>query len=597
MPCESQPAKFLAARCPLPGNMLLCRIHYGLAHGQTLSFPAAMKRLLFLIHLALSLTAAAGTTASGPNAAVTVHPLATEAALDAMRRGGNAVDAAIAAGVMLGVVDGHNSGLGGGCFMLIRSPDGKATALDGREMAPAAATRDMFLRDGKADTSLSQTGALAAGVPGSLAVYELAAKRFGKLPLADALNKAADRAEQGFEISASYASRLKSAAPELAKFPASRAVFLTAEGKPPAAGTILRQPDLAASCRRIAKEGTGWFYGGGFAAAVEQWMKSNGGLLTAGDFQTYQVAEREPLRTTYRGREIIGFPPPSSGGVHVAQILNILATRPAPGLSLTTGDGLHFTAEAMKLAFADRAYWLGDPDFAKVPRGLASEDYARTLAGRIVMDRNVTVEEHGTPPHAGDDIFRKHTTHFSAADASGWWVACTATVNTTFGSKVVIPGTGIVLNNQMDDFSIQPGVRNAFGLVGAESNAVAPRKRPLSSMSPTLVLEKSQPILTLGAAGGPTIITQVVCTAVRVLDDGLPLDKALAAPRLHHQWSPDVLRIESATGPALLDDLRRRGHKLETTREMGACNGIQRNPDGTLQAAGDPRVPGAAGAF
>lgn len=557
-----------------------------------------MKRTL-LILLTACTAAPAAVTATGSSAAVTVHPLATEAALDAMRRGGSAVDAVIAAGVMLGVVDGYNSGIGGGCFMIIRAPDGTITALDGREMAPAAAARDMFLRDGKADTSLSQTGALAPGVPGALAVYEMAAKRFGKLPLSDALTKAADRAESGFEITASYASRLRGSAKELAKFPASRAVFLTEDGKPRPAGTMLKQADLAASYRNIAKEGTAWFYGGGFAASLEQWMKSNGGILTAEDFRTYQVVERKPLRTSYRGREIIGFPPPSSGGVHVAQILNILGTRVPETISLNTADGLHFTAEAMKLAFADRAHWLGDPDFAKVPRGLASADYAKSLAAKISMDHATPVPEHGTPDRAQDDVFgKKHTTHFSAADAAGWWVACTATVNTTFGSKVIIPGTGIVLNNQMDDFSIQPGVRNAFGLVGAEANAVGPRKRPLSSMSPTLVLdEKGQPVLTLGAAGGPTIITQVVCTTVRVLESSLPLEKALAAPRLHHQWSPDVLRIESAAGPDILTELRRRGHKLETPGEMGACNGIQRLPDGKLQAAGDPRVPGAAGAF
>jgi len=553
-----------------------------------------MKRVL--LFLALLTPLRAEITATGTKAAaVTVHPLATAAALEAMRRGGNAVDAAIAAGLMLGVVDGHNSGIGGGCFMIVRAPDGTITVLDGREMAPAAATRDMFLRNGKADTALSQTGALASGVPGSLAVYELAAQRFGKLPLAEALTKAADRAAEGFAVSASYAARLRSAAQELALFPAARAVFLTSDGKPLPQGAVLRQADLAESYRALAQAGTAWFYGGEFAAKLEAWMQANGGVLTAEDFRSYQVVERAALRTDYRGREVVGFPPPSSGGVHVAQILNMLATR-AP-VSLTTADGLHFTAEAMKLAFADRAHWLGDPDFVKVPRGLASPEYAQTLAAKISMEKTAKVESHGTPERAHDDVFGKHTTHFSTADAAGWWVACTATVNTTFGSKVVIPGTGIVLNNQMDDFSIQPGVRNAFGLTGAEANAVAPRKRPLSSMSPTLVLEKGQPVLSLGAAGGPTIITQVVCSTVRVLDDGLTLEKALAAPRLHHQWSPDELRIESAAGPDILAELRRRGHKLEPAGSMGACNGIQRLPDGTFLAAGDPRVPGAAGAF
>ena len=539
----------------------------------------------------------AAITATGSKAAaVAVHPLATEAALEAMRRGGNAVDAAIAAGLTLGVVDGHNSGVGGGCFMLVRAPDGTITALDGRECAPAAATRDMFLRNGRAEPALSQTGALAPGVPGSLAVYDEAARKYGRLPLADALRRAADVAELGFEISGSYAARLKGTAAELVKFPASRAIFLMPDGQSPAKGTLLKQADLAASYRTMAEKGIGWFYGGLFAENVETWMKANGGILTAADFRDYRLAVRDPLRTKYRERTIIGFPPPSSGGVHVAEILNILATHEAP-VSLDRANGIHFAAEAMKLAFADRAYWLGDPDFVPVPRGLISESYARSLAEKIDPAKVAPVPQHGTPERSGQDVFGKHTTHFSTADAEGWWVACTATVNTTFGSKVVIPGTGIVLNNQMDDFSIQPGVRNAFGLVGAEANAVGPRKRPLSSMAPTIVLQDGKPLLSLGAAGGPTIIPQVTLAIVRVLDGGLTLDKALAAPRFHHQWSPDELRIENAVGDEILADLRRRGHKLDAVSSFGACNGIMRLPDGRLMAAGDPRVPGSSGAF
>ena len=282
--------------------------------------------------------------------------------------------------------------------------------------------------------------------------------------------------------------------------------------------------------------------------------------------------------------------------MHVAEILNILAARETP-FCLIGADDIHFTVEAMKLAFADRAHWLGDPDFVPVPRGLVSADYARNLATKIDPLKVTSVAQHGTPERAADDIFGKHTTHFSTADAGGWWVACTATVNTTFGSKVVIPGTGIVLNNQMDDFSIQPGVRNAFGLTGAEANAVAPRKRPLSSMAPTLVLRDGQPFLSLGAAGGPTIISQVTLSIVRVLDGGLALNDALAAPRFHHQWSPDELRIESAAGREVIADLRGRGHKPDSVSALGACHGIMRLPDGRFLAAGDPRVPGSAGAF
>lgn len=568
--------------------------------GAEVRFRPAMTRKFFPALAALLIATAAShaaVTATGEKAAaVTVHPLATEAALDAMRRGGNAVDGAIAAGLMLGVVDGHNSGVGGGCFMLVRAPDGTITAFDGREMAPAAATRDMFVRNGKAEPALSQTGALAAGVPGSMAVYDAAAKKFGRLPLAEALRTAADQAAGGFVISGSYSARLKGAAADLAKFPSSRAIFLTTDGVPMASGSLLKQEDLADSYRAMAENGVAWFYGGPFADAVDAWMKANGGILTAQDFRDYHLAVREPLRAKFRTRDIIGFPPPSSGGVHVAEILNILDTREAV-VSLNHSGDIHFAAEAMKLAFADRAHWLGDPDFVKVPRGLISTDYARALGAKIDPEKATAVAQHGTPKDPADDVFGKHTTHFSTADAAGWWVACTATVNTTFGSKVVIPGTGIVMNNQMDDFSIQPGVRNAFGLVGAEANAVAPRKRPLSSMAPTLVLRDGQPILSLGAAGGPTIIPQVALAIVRSLDGGLTLDKALAAPRFHHQWSPDELRIESTAGKDIMADLRRRGHKLDIVDSFGACNGIMRLPDGRLMAAGDPRVPGSAGAF
>jgi gamma-glutamyltranspeptidase/glutathione hydrolase len=559
-----------------------------------------MNRLLIWIGVFICLCGArvpAEVTKTGTKAAaVTVNELATEAAMGAFRAGGNAVDAAIVAGLMLGVVDGHNSGVGGGCFMLVRSPDGKITALDGREMAGAAATRDMFVRDGKADAQLSQTGPLASGVPGSLAVYEEAAKKFGRLPLARALEGAAERAEKGFEMSGSYAGRLKSVAKEMAGFPATKAIFLNEDGSAPAKGVVLKQADLAKSYRAMAKEGIGWFYGGAFAGAVDKWMKENGGILTAEDFRKYRMVVREPLRTTCRGYEVVGFPPPSSGGVHVAQILNILSTREAGSVREGSADDLHFTAEAMKLAFADRAFWLGDPDFVKVPRGLADPGYARTLAAKIDPHKAIDVSGHGTPDGAQDNVFGKHTTHFSTVDAEGWWVACTATVNTTFGSKVVIPGTGIVLNNQMDDFSIQPGVRNAFGLVGAEANAVGPGKRPLSSMSPTIVLRDGQPVLAVGAAGGPTIISQVLLAVEGVIEGGMTLDKALAAPRIHHQWSPDVLKIEKAAGAEIVTELKKRGHQVEEVTEMGACNGIMKLADGRLMAAGDPRVPGAAGA-
>ena len=541
------------------------------------------------------LTGDATAAVIGTNGAVaTVHPLATEAAVNAVRQGGNAVDAAVAAALTLGVVDGHNSGIGGGCFFLIRTERGSVVAIDGRETAPAKATRDMFLRDGQAVPELSQTGALAIGVPGSLAVYDYALKHFGKLKLRDHLLPAAALARRGFPIDASYAAKLADCAEALNRFKESREVLLR-DGKPYRAGEMLTQPDLAASYELIAREGIDWFYKGDFAVEVEKWMRKNGGLITAKDFGAYEIKVREPIRSRFRDYEIIGFPPPSSGGVHVAQILNILETfdlREYPAYSV---DSVHLITEAMKLAFADRAFWLGDPDFVRVPRGLVSRRYAEMLAKKISMEKAVPVPSHGEADQFGTDAFGKHTTHFSTADAQGNWVACTATVNTSFGSKVIIPGTGIIMNNQMDDFSAQPGVANYFGLIGAEANAVEPGKRPLSSMSPTIILEKGKPILSLGAAGGPTIISQTVVNIINLLEYKMPLEKALASPRIHHQWRPDELRTEALPEPAR-DALSSRGHNVITVRGAGAAQIVMQR-DGQFEAAHDPRLKGKAAAW
>ena len=537
-----------------------------------------------------------GAAATGQQGiAATVHPLATEAAIQTMKSGGNAIDAAVAAALMLGVVDGHNSGIGGGCFMVVRLANGSVVAIDGRETAPAAATRDMYVRGGKADTTLSLTGPLAAGVPGALAAYDYALKHYGKKSLSALLLPAARVAEEGFSVNRHYASVLAGSAGELKKYEAARAIFLHADGSPFKLGDIIKQPDLAKSYRAIAGEGIEWFYQGPFAKAAGAWMKENGGLLTAEDFGNYEVRIRQPLRTTYRAYEIIGFPPPSSGGVHVAQILNILEKFDLKSMGPNSADFIHVVAEAMKLAFADRAYWLGDPDFAAVPQGLISKEYAAKLAGKIEMDRTTPVPGHGTPEGASQNVFGKHTTHFSTADAEGNWVACTATVNTSFGSKLVIPATGVVLNNQMDDFSIQPGVVNFFGLLGAEANAVAPGKRPLSSMSPTIVLKDGLPILSVGAAGGPTIISQTVLTIINMIDFGMPLEVALAQPRFHHQWRPDELTIEKGIDSSVLRALEKRGHHLAPVQSLGAAQAVGSDRlKMRLIGAADPRGEGKA---
>ncbi|HTG45980.1 MAG TPA: gamma-glutamyltransferase [Verrucomicrobiae bacterium] len=528
----------------------------------------------------------------------TVHPLATAAALKVLHHGGNAVDATVAAALTLGVVDGHNSGLGGGCFLLLRLADAKVIAIDGREIAPASATKEMFLRKGQADPNLSQTGALSVGIPGSVAAYEYAIKHFGKLSWTETVLPAAELAARGFKLDRSYAGRLAGVANDMKQFASTRAVFLNPVGQPWKAGETLKQPALAASYRALAEQGSDWFYKGAFAAAAGEWMKENGGLITSEDFRNYKLKLRDPLHTTYRGYEIIGFPPPSSGGVHVAQILNILERFDLKAMGRNSPDFVHVVTEAMKLAFADRAFWLGDPDFASVPRGLVSRTYGARLAKPIRMDRASKIANHGTPENAASDIFSKHTTHFSVADSEGNWAACTATINTTFGSKVVVPGTGVVLNNQMDDFSAQPGVANYFGLIGAEANAAAPGKRPLSSMSPTLVLKDGKPILSLGAAGGPTIISQTLLAIIGSIDFGLDPNAALTASRFHHQWLPDELLIEKSMPRATLDELRRRGHVLKIVDAIGACQmiGIDERSK-TFDAAHDPRVSGQAGGF
>ena len=457
-----------------------------------------LNRVVILLLLGLPL----GQAAERTGAAVTVHPIATEIAIKTYERGGNAVDAAVAAALTLGVVDGFNSGIGGGCFMLIRKPDGSFAAIDGRETAPLKASHDMYLRDGKAKPELSRTGALAIGVPGALAAYDLAIRDHGNLSLAKHLGQAATIAEQGFELDDAYLGRVGSVVKKLRNFTDSARIFLDANGNAWPSGHRLQQSDLAKSYRSIARRSVDWFYRGPFALKTEQWMNANGGLMIRNDFAHYEAKRREPVRTTYRGHEIVGFPPPSSGGVHVAQILNILETFDLPSMTSGSAEFVHVVTEATRLAFADRAHWLGDADFAPVPRGLASKKYARQLAGKIDPTKAINVDAYSTPPNADTDLFGKHTTHFSTADTDGWWVACTATVNTSFGSGAVIPGTGIVMNNEMDDFSAQPGAPNAFGLIGAEANAVAPRKRPLSSMSPTIVLRAGKPIFTVGAAGG-----------------------------------------------------------------------------------------------
>lgn len=507
------------------------------------------------------------------------------------------MDAAAAASLMLSVVDGFNSGLGGGCLVLVRSATGGVQAIDGREKAPGKARPEMFFRGGSPDPELSQIGPLAAGVPGLLSALERLVSQHGQQDLGEALRHAASVAEDGFIIDDNYAGLLRSAASRLKQFPESARILLDATGKPWRSGHRLHQADLARTLNCIADQGIEWFYEGEFAQRIERFMRDQDGILEAADFASYQAVDRMPVQTQYRGHQVFGFPPPSSGGVHVAQMLGMLNGFDVPEVfAKSEAQGLHLLLEVMKRAMADRAYWLGDSDFVKVPRGLLDTNYLQDRAASIRMENASAVESHGQPPAADRDLFGAggHTTHLTTADAEGNVVALTQTINTTFGCKMIVPGTGVVLNNELDDFSIAPGVRNAFGLLGSEANLIAPGKRPLSSMSPTIVLDRGgMPRLSCGAAGGPKIITTVLQVLVRMLDLGQSIGEAIAAPRCHHQWSPDEAVCEKAFSGEVLAQLKQYGHVVSKVSSAAVAQGLSFQED-SLTAASDPRVPGSA---
>ena len=526
----------------------------------------------------------------------TGHALATDTAVRVLEAGGNAVDAALSAVLTLGVVDGYNSGIGGGCFILIRTPSGEFHAIDGREMASRHATPKMYYQDGSVNTRLSKTGPLASGVPGAVSAYATAAQLCGQLPWNQLFQDAIRHAQEGFTIDEGYALKLQSKARQLKKYAGSRDVYFNADGKPWRSGDRLVQADLARTLAGIAKEGADFFYRGPTATAISAWMQANGGMLDREDFASYAARLRVPVLSRYRGYEIVGFPPPSSGGVHIAQILNTLEAFDLGSVyQQSSVDYVHLVTEALKLAFADRAYWLGDPEFAEVPPGLVDTSYGKKLAEQISIEKVSPVLSHGTPAVTSTDRFDRHTTHVAVADSEGYWVALTATINTWFGSKVVVPGTGVLLNNEMDDFSISPGVPNAFGLVGSKANQVEAKKRPLSSMSPTIVLQDGRPVFSLGAAGGPRIISSVLLAISRIIDlDMTPYD-AIALPRFHHQWSPDFLYLEKSVPAVLRQGLEIKGHQIRELSSAGVAQMIFRDPlTGIFTGIYDPRINGKA---
>lgn len=522
------------------------------------------------------------------------NQIASQVGVDVMKRGGNAVDAAIAVALALAVTYPAAGNLGGGGFMMIRLRSGKTTAIDYREMAPAAAHRNVYLdKDGnliKGEGS-STVGYRASGVPGTVAGLELALKRYGsgKLTWAQLVEPARRLATEGFPMGYGLARSLNGNE-YLSKHPETRRIFLR-NGNFYTDGEIFRQPELAATLTRLQRSGPKEFYQGQTAQLIAADMKRNNGLITMADMRAYVAKERQPLRGTYRGYEVISMPPPSSGGTVLLEMLNILEGFDLNKYDWASSERQHLTVEAMRRAFADRAEYMGDTDFVKVPvAGLIDKSYADKLRSSINFDRASSSEEVSAGRPAGYES--EETTHFTVVDAQGNAVANTYTLNDSFGSGVVAKGTGIVLNNEMDDFAAKPGTPNLYGLIQGDRNAVAPRKRPLSAMTPTFVLRKDGSLwFTTGTPGGPTIINTVLQVITNVIDYNMNIQQAIDAPRIHHQWLPDELVFEpyglsGDTQKALLA----RGHKFAKPRYLGNAEGIMiEEKTGVRLGATDPR--------
>jgi len=537
---------------------------------------------------------------------VTSQPDSTRAGVAMLALGGNAIDAAVAAAFAASVTQPFSAGIGGGAFLLIRLADGEIVAIDARETAPAAATSDMYVRPGVPERA-SLHGPLSVATPGFVAGLALALERYGTKSLAETLESAIALAQRGFAIGPYHAEALEwlrdRKFPE--RFPDTGRIQFPPPGTRIETGWRLVQTDLARTLQHIATRGARSFYRGALAQAIADDMEKSGGILTLEDLANYEPVLREPLRGRYRGYEIVSFPPPSSGGVALIEALNILEGFDLGRLGAGSSASIHRIAEALKLVFADRAALLGDPDFAAVPtRRLLSESYADALRARINPPRwrrapwtwgrsEVAIRVKG-PGLPLDDA---GTTHLSVSDAAGNAVALTMTINTYFGSGLTVPGTGIILNNEMDDFSAATLRPNVYGLVDTRgANAIAPGKRPLSSMTPTLVLRDGALFMVTGSPGGPRIISTTLLSILDVVDYGMTVQEAVAAPRFHHQWLPDVLSLEPAHPADVVKALRARGHVVEVEDEnWSAAEAIVVDPETGWQLGGrDPRRDGLA---
>jgi len=515
--------------------------------------------------------------------------------IEILDRGGNAVDAAVAVGFALAVTYPRAGNIGGGGFMVIHlAKTGEDAAIDYRETAPAAATEKMFLDEkGEADPKKSRDSALSIGVPGTVAGLALAHEKYGsgKLTLAELIEPAITLARNGVEIVDDIADTLPLAQPRIARWQSSAPVFLNSDGTVLMPGQDLLQPDLAITLRAIASDGPKGFYEGPVAEKIVAAVRKAGGIMTLDDMKNYRAVLREPIRGTYRGYDIISMPPPSSGGVHLIEMLNILEGYDLAKLSRE--ESLHIIAEAMKRAYADRATFMGDPDAVKMPvAGLISKKYAAALRAQIGQRATPSTEIRSGNPA---DFEGQNTTHFSVIDRDGNAVSNTYTLNFSYGLGLVAEGTGVLLNNELDDFTSKPGTANAYGLVGYNANLPGPNRRPLSSMTPTIFLKDGKPFLITGSPGGSRIISTVLQIIVNVIDFNLAVDQAVSAPRVHHQWQPDELFVEPGISPEILEGLVKRGYKVTPNPPQTSANSIEITADGYVGAA-DRRTRGSLAA-
>jgi len=525
---------------------------------------------------------------------VSQRKLASQVGADILAKGGNAVDAAVATGLALAVVLPRAGNLGGGGFMMVYLKDlNKTVAIDYREKAPAAAHKDLFLdEEGNYDKKKAQFSLLSAGVPGSVAGFHMALENYGTMSWQDVIAPAIELAERGFAVPHDLANTLASTTyrKRLSSNSAAAASFYKKDGSLYQAGEILVQKDLAWTLQQLSEYGPDAFYKGAIAKKIVKEMERNGGLITAEDLKNYIVAERLPVEGTYKGYKIVSMPPSSSGGIHLIQMLNMLEDYPIKSLGFGSADSIHILAEVMKRAYADRSKYLGDSDFYDVPSGLVSKEYAKELNKDISIEKRTPSSQvyAGNPlPYESPD-----TTHFSVMDSFGNAVANTYTLNFSYGSGIMIPGTGMLINNEMDDFSSKPGTPNGYGLLGSEANAIEGNKRPLSSMTPTIIFKEEKPYLVFGTPGGSRIITTVLQVALNVMTHDMNVAQAVNSPRIHHQWLPEVLMIEEGFGADTKALLKDRGYRLYPSRTMGSVQAILMK-DGYFYGAADPRRPSA----